>query len=61
VTRAAAARLSDIDRALKAAAAAGLSVRGIEIEPHKVRILFGEVAESDKPPQAAPKEWPTGG
>lgn len=60
MTRPAAVRQADIDRALKAAAAAGLPVRGIEIEPRRVRILFADVAETAEPGQGAPKQWPSG-
>ena len=60
MTRPASVRQADIDRALKAAVEAGLPVRGIEIEPRRVRLLFSEVAEPADTAQAAPKEWPSG-
>lgn len=56
--RPAAVKQADIERALKAAAASGLQVSEIVIEPASARLKF--VAESSaKAEGPQPKQWPS--
>ncbi len=52
---------TDIDRALRAATDAGLPIRELLIEPRKVRVIIGDVAEAvEKVKAVGPRDWPTG-
>lgn len=47
---------ADVTRALKAAVAAGLTVRGYEIDPEG-KVVVHTAAEADNSPDAALKVW----
>lgn len=57
MTRAATVTQSDLARALRAAADAGLPVAEIVMTPRQVRLVLAKPPESPKGPM--PKEWPS--
>lgn len=53
---------ADLDRTIQCARANGLEIAEIMIEPQRVRLICGAVAESQKPEDdLAPKPWPKRG
>jgi len=62
MSRRAPATQADMQRAMKAAVASGLTVQECEITPQKVRLIFVRSDAVDVPHEDAntpkPKEWP---
>ena len=58
MTRPAAVKQVDIERAIRAGVAAGLTVAEVVIEPRLARVKFGVASQAKQAEGPQPKAWP---